>query len=476
MSGQTRFMVALVVAGLCVGIVGVGDAQTQDKWRLGTQSWSFYLFTFEEAMAKTKSCEMKYIEAYPGQRIGGKFGTTVFKDMTLAQRQQVKQMLKDSGLTLTCYGVITPGNEQEWRKLFDFAKDMGFETIVSEPPESALAMIDQLCQEYQIGIAIHNHPKASGAHYWDYETVLKACEGCSQWIGSCADTGHWMRSGIDPLTAILTLGKAHRIRSLHFKDLNKFGDDAHDVPWGTGMGKSREILVALAALGLKGPFSAEYEYHWDNSVPEIKQSGEWFKKTAAELSEARFQDVFQKNLSNAVMEPTSWAFNAGGELAPGSRRRGDIWTKERYGNFILELDFMVPEKGDSGVFLRTDDIQNRINTAIEVQIHATTDGTKYGQCGAIYDCLPPSKDANKGPGAWNHYVITCLDNKIYVNLNGEDIIDMDLDLWTEAGRNPDGTPNMFTPAYKDMPRQGHLGFQYPDDPVRFKNLKIKSLD
>jgi hypothetical protein len=285
-----------------------------------------------------------------------------------------------------------------------------------------------------------------------------------------------MRSGIDPLTAILTLGKAHRIRSLHFKDLNKFGDDAHDVPWGTGMGKSREILVALAALGFAGPFSAEYEYHWDNSVPEIKQSAEWFKKTAAELSEARFQDVFQKNLSNAVMEPTSWAFNAGGELAPGSRRRGDIWTKECYGNFILELDFLVPEKGDSGVFLRTDDIQNRINTAIEVQIHATTDGTKYGQCGAIYDCLPPSKDANKGPGAWNHYVITCLDNKVYVNLNGEDIIDMDLALWTEAGKNPDGTPNMFTTAYKDMPRQGHLGFQYPDDPVRFKNVKIKSLD
>jgi hypothetical protein len=63
-----------------------------------------------------------------------------------------------------------------------------------------------------------------------------------------------------------------------------------------------------------------------------------------------------------------------------------------------------------------------------------------------------------------------------VNLNGEDIIDMDLDQWTEKGKNPQGTPNKFSGPYKDMPREGHLGFQYHGNPVWFKNLKIKSLD
>ncbi|MEK7992854.1 MAG: DUF1080 domain-containing protein, partial [Planctomycetota bacterium] len=129
----------------------------------------------------------------------------------------------------------------------------------------------------------------------------------------------------------------------------------------------------------------------------------------------------------------------------------------------------------------TGSIKNWINTAIEIQIHATTDGTKHGQCGAVYDCLSPSKDATKKPGEWNHYVITCLDNKIYVNLNGQDIIDMNLNLWTEAGKNPDppagpGTKNKFRSAYKDMSREGHLGFQYHGNPVWFKNLKIKSFD
>jgi len=475
MSRQMKLAMALVVAGLCVSVAGIRTAQAKDQWRLGAQAYSFNRFTFEEAMAKDKACGMKYIEVYPQQKVSEKFGNTVFSDMNAQQRQEVKQMLKDNGLTLTCYGVVGLTNdEQQCRKVFDFAKDMGFENIVAEPPEDAFEMLDKLCNEYQIGIAIHNHPRPS--HYWNYETVLKVCEGRSKWIGACADTGHWMRSNIDPVVAIKALGKASRIRSLHFKDLNESGPRAHDVPWGTGAGKAREVLAELAAEGFEGPFSAEYEYHWDNSVPEITQSAEWFKKTAAELSTAPVKDVFQKDLTNAVMPPNGWAFDADGVLTPAPSGHGDIWTKDRYGNFILELDFKVPDKGNSGVFIRTGSIQNWINTAIEVQIHATTDGTKYGQCGAIYDCLPPSKNANKGPGEWNHYVITCLDNKIYVNLNGEDIIDMDLNQWTEAHKNPDGTQNKFTAAYKDMPREGHLGFQYHGNPVWFRNLKIKSLD
>jgi len=468
-------MVPLVV-GTCICAAGVSSAQTKEKWRLGPQAYSFNRFTFVEAVAKTKSLGLKYIEAYPGQRLSAeKPDVKVDHNMTAEQRQELKQLLSKEGLTLVNYGVVSlPNNEAECRKVFDFAKDMGLENIVSEPPEDAFEMIDKLCNEYKIGVAIHNHPKPS--HYWNYETVLKVCEGRSKWIGSCADTGHWTRSEIDPLVAIKALGKAGRIRSLHFKDLNKFGGDAHDVPWGTGVSKPREVLVELAKLGFEGTFSIEYEYNWDNSVPEIAKCVEWFNKTRAELSDVQAKDVFQKDLSNAVMPPGGWAFDADGVLTPTPSGHGDIWTKERYGNFTLELDFKVPEKGNSGVFIRTGSIENWINTAIEIQIHATTDGTPKGQCGAVYDCLSPSKDATKKPGEWNHYVITCLDNKIYVNLNGEDIIDMDLNQWSEAHKNPDGTRNKFTTAYKDMPRVGHLGFQYHGNPVWFRNLKIKSFD
>ncbi len=453
---------------------------TQESWKLGTQAYSFRLFTFYEAVEKTKSLGLNYIEAYPGQRLSSEQGDVTFDhNLSPELKRDVKLMLRQMNMKLINYGVVQlPNDEAECRKVFDFARDMGIETIVSEPPEDAFDLIDRLCQEYNIGVAIHNHPNPS--HYWNPDTVLKVCEGRSKWIGACADTGHWTRSGIDPLEAVKKLGKAGRIRSAHFKDLNEFGNrEAHDVIWGTGVSKAEEVLTELASQGFKGAFSIEYEYHWENSLPEIKKCVEFFNKTSAELNNIEFMDVFKKDLSNAVMKPGSWSFNAEGVLSSASDIEGhdlDIWTKERYGNFILEFDFKVPEGGNSGAFIRTGSIENWINTAIEIQIHASTDGTKHGQCGAVYDCLSPSKEVVKKPGEWNHYVITCLDNKIYVNLNGEDIIDMDLDLWTEPHKNPQGTDNKFPTAYKDMPREGHLGFQYHGNPVWFKNLKIKPLD
>ena len=81
----------------------------------------------------------------------------------------------------------------------------------------------------------------------------------------------------------------------------------------------------------------------------------------------------------------------------------------------------------------------------------------------------------KKAGEWNHYTITCLENKIYVVHNGVQIIDMDLIKWTEPHRNPDGTSNKFNTAYKDMPREGHIGFQDHGQPVWFRNIKIKKL-
>ena len=477
---KMKVMVGMLAFALCVCVLPKANAAGEENWKLGMQAYSFKEFTFFEAVDKTKALEMKYIEVYPGQTLSKeKPDVKTDHNMSSEAKELMLQKLRETGVKLTNYGVVAlTNNEAECRKVFDFAKEMGIETIVSEPPEDAFELIDKLCEEYKINVAIHNHPKPS--HYWDPDTVLKVCEGRSKRIGACADTGHWMRSGINPLDAVKKL--KGRIISLHTKDLNEFGNpQAHDVIWGTGAGNFKEILVELDRQKFKGVFSIEYEYNWLNSMPEISGCVAFFRKTAAELSDVKYKDVFKNNLSNATMEPDSWAFGADGVLSPTPSGHGDIWTKERYGNFILELDFKVPEKGNSGVFIRCGNLKDWINTTIEIQIHATTDGTKHGQCGAVYDCLSPSKDATKKPGEWNHYVITCLDNKIYINLNGEDIIDMDLNLWTEAGKNPappagPGTKNKFRYAYKDMPREGHIGLQYHGNLIWFRNLRIKSLD
>ena len=92
-----------------------------------------------------------------------------------------------------------------------------------------------------------------------------------------------MRSGIDPVEALKML--EGRIVSLHLKDLNQFGvREAHDVPWGSGEADMKAILRELDRQGYTGTFSIEYEHNWENSVPEIRESVEYFNSVAEELS------------------------------------------------------------------------------------------------------------------------------------------------------------------------------------------------
>jgi sugar phosphate isomerase/epimerase len=253
-------------------------------WRLGCQAYSFRKFTLFEAIDKTASLGLKYIEAYPEQPLGKDFpGTKINPSLVPEHRAGLKKKLGDCGVKLVNYGVCNlPKDEAESRKVFDFAKDMGIETLVSEPAEQSLEMLDKLCAEYGVNIAIHNHPKYSGAHYWDPEIVLKACQGRSKRIGACADTGHWARSGLNPLESLRKL--EGRIISLHFKDLNREGPEAHDVPWGTGICDVKGMLAELKRQQVKAVFSIEYEYNWDNSLPEIALCVAYFDKVAKELA------------------------------------------------------------------------------------------------------------------------------------------------------------------------------------------------
>jgi sugar phosphate isomerase/epimerase len=280
-------VLAIVLAALTVLAMGPAMGQGAPNaeklgWRLGCQAYSFNRFTFFEAVDKTASLGLKYIEAYPGQKMSPEHPELVFDhNMSDDTMKMAKAKLDAAGVKLVNYGVVgLSNNEDTCRKVFEFAKKMGIETIVSEPPANAFDLLDKLTKEYKIGVAIHNHPKPSP--YWNYEAVLKNCEGHSKMIGSCADTGHWMRSGIDPLEAIKKL-EGH-IVSFHFKDLNEASKDAHDVPWGTGKADVKALLTEIHRQGIKAVFSIEYENNWDNSVPEIAQCVAYFDKVAAELA------------------------------------------------------------------------------------------------------------------------------------------------------------------------------------------------
>jgi len=453
----------------------------EDDWRLGIQTWTFRNFTFYEAIDKTAELGLSWIEACSFQPLRKQEPVMrMHYSMPAEIRNEVKEKLKESGVRLVNYYVDrVPDQEAECRKLFDFARDMGIETIVSEPKEEAFDLIEKLCKEYKIKLAIHNHPKPS--YYWDPEKVLSVCEGRSEWIGACADTGHWMRSGVNPVEAMKKL--EGRVVSLHLKDVNESGNrQAQDVVWGSGKADVAAILAELNRQNFKGVFSIEYERKQEDPMADVAGCIKYFDDVSSKLGHKYWRRLFNgKDLTGWITKPGSWLVEPNGVLfGKGLAGKGltDIWTEEKFGDFILDLEFKLAPKTNSGVFLRTGDINAFLHTAIEVQIldsYGREELTKEN-CGAIFDCLAPSKNMVKKPGEWNRYIITCKANKIYVVLNGEQVIDMDLNLWTESHKNPDGTGNKFDTAYKDMPRAGNIGLQYHGHPVWFRNIKVKRLD
>jgi sugar phosphate isomerase/epimerase len=262
----------------CAGNPGKEAAQVLG-WEVGFQAYTFNRFTLAEALAKGDSIGLKSVEAYPGQEIGGGIeGTTLFT-MDQATRDKVKELLAAREMKLNAYGVAGPEDSAEWKQLFDFAKDMGIGVITAEPRFDQLDLVAQLCDEYGIKVAIHNHPSPS--LYWNPDTVLEALDGRTANLGVCADIGHWIRSGLDPIECLKKL--EGRIIILHFKDLNEKAPEAHDVPWGTGVANVPAVLAELKRQGFRGLFDIEYEHNWDNSGPEVKQCVDNFYKMVAEL-------------------------------------------------------------------------------------------------------------------------------------------------------------------------------------------------
>ncbi len=284
--------IRLALMGLALLVGGVATAQekkvTHDTtaadqlgWKLGVQTYSFNRFTFFEAIDKAASIGLKYAEAYPGQTISADIDGKMGPGMTAEQIKQVKDKLASADVQLVAFGVTgLSANEAESRRTFEWCKEMGIGVINTEVREDAFDTLEKLCAEYEIKIGLHNHPEPS--YYWNPDTVLKAIEGRSKWIGACADTGHWLRSGLNPIESLKKL--EGRIVSFHFKDLNREGKGAHDVPWGEGVANVPGLLEEMKRQQFQGPVSIEYEHNWLQSLPEIAQCVENFHRFANQLA------------------------------------------------------------------------------------------------------------------------------------------------------------------------------------------------
>ena len=205
---------------------------------------------------------------------------TTSPELSTALRGELKAKAGDCGVKMIgLYSAM--GNRPTAEAAFEFASDMGFEVIVGEPPADLFEYIDSLAEKHKVDFALHNHPKPSG--FWNPETGLAAMKGRSERMGFCCDTGHWCRSGLEPVEMLKQIGS--RVKTFHLKDLDQFGiPQAGDVVWGEGKGRIAEILAEVKRLGVQKPyFGIEWERTTNEPLETHARSVAFFEKVAASL-------------------------------------------------------------------------------------------------------------------------------------------------------------------------------------------------
>ena len=271
------------------------DNLKQGSFVIGCQAWTFNRFSVFEAIEKTAATGAKTIEFFPGQKLSQQEPDIQFSHSpakgtdrkkpaekldaaaSKAVWEKVKAKLKEHGITPVAYGVVgIPKDAAGAKEVFEFAKYFGIRVINTESVD-AIDTFEPLVKEYDIKVGFHDHPKKADKpdyRMWDPNYILEVCKGRDARIGSCADTGHWVRSGLKVVDCLQIL--KGRIVSSHLKDLD-VAPNGHDVPYGTGVSDVPAILNEYAAQGFVGPISVEYEYKQEDNLAEAKQCIEFVR-------------------------------------------------------------------------------------------------------------------------------------------------------------------------------------------------------
>ncbi len=170
----------------------------------------------------------------------------------------------------------------------------------------------------------------------------------------------------------------------------------------------------------------------------------------------------------------NWKINEGVAICG----KGDIRTKEAFGNCQLHIEWSAPTpatgsgqgRGNSGVFFMDN---------YELQILDSFDNKTYfdGQASAIYKQTPPQVNATKAPGTWNVYDViwtaprfnddASLKSPAYITVLQNGVLT--LNHFELKGDNPFHRPPQYVKHADRLP----IRLQDHGNPMRFRNIWIR---
>lgn len=236
-------------------------------YQLGVQSWCFRTYkTNQEVINAVKNSGLDAIELCP-----------VHIDPTnSAAVDTALQMYRDNGITVTAYGVTNFVNDEAAvRPLYELAKKAGFSAISADPDLDALPLLEQLCGEYGVKLAVHNHGRKH--RYGSYAQLDDLFKRTSPAIGLCLDTAWMMDSGEDPIDAMEKY--ADRLYGMHLKDfVFARNGKPEDVVIGKGNLDLPKLFDTMARVNFSGYLTLEYEGDEQNPVPSVQQCVEQLRQ------------------------------------------------------------------------------------------------------------------------------------------------------------------------------------------------------
>lgn len=174
---------------------------------------------------------------------------------------------------------------------------------------------------------------------------------------------------------------------------------------------------------------------------------------------------------------------AGWRVVDGALTRvglgGDIiYGKQAFGDFELELEWMLKPVGNSGIFYRaTEEVKRIFEGAPEMQVldneRHPDNKTELTVAGANYALHGAPRDATRPIGEWNSVRIVARGAHVEHWLNGKKVVDYEL--WS-----PEWEAKVKASKFVEWPtygraRSGYIGLQDHGDWVAYRNMRIREL-
>ena len=231
------------------------------RLKLGITSYSTRKFSLAETIAIVKQLDVGHVSLKSFH---------LELDATPAEIKAAAKQVRDAGLHLMGCGVVyMPGDEQVIRNVFEYAKTAGMTVITASPDHDALPFCNEMVQEYDIKVAIHNH--GPGDEKYPLATDAYALvKDLDPRMGVCPDIGHITRIGGDPIKEILAV--ADRMHDFHIKDVTGTKPEDTTCEIGRGVIDMAEVLRTLLKLEYQGHVALEFEKDPDSPVPGMAES------------------------------------------------------------------------------------------------------------------------------------------------------------------------------------------------------------